>query len=62
MTIEELDRYLASDQGQKRLKAAVTTVLRQATGPDDASQPAGVWFGEVIQNTRDLLGRTPPPA
>jgi N-acetyl-anhydromuramyl-L-alanine amidase AmpD len=61
VTIEELDAYLASDKGQRRIQTAVTHVLRVATGPDDGSVPASRWFDSVKTGIVELLGRTRPP-
>lgn len=61
MTIEELDAYLKDPtRGGKVIRNHVIHVLRQATGPDDASVPAGEWFGRVDQGIKDLLARTQP--
>src|SRR5215216_1133718 len=53
MTKDELLDALESERGQK----AVTHVLRVATGKDDASQPAGVWFDEVRTKVREIRQR-----
>jgi len=51
MTKDELLDALESERGQKILGAAVRAAvrheLRVATGPDDASVPAGKWFDGV---------------
>jgi hypothetical protein len=57
MTKDELLDALESDRGQKALQKAVTHVLRVATGKDDASQPAGVWFDEVRTKVREIRQR-----
>ena len=54
LTKDELLDALESARGQKALQSAVTHVLRQATGPDDASQPAGVWFESVRDDIKDI--------
>src|SRR5215216_1591898 len=54
MTKDELLDALESERGQKALQKAVTHVLRVATGKDDASQPAGVWFDEVRTKVREI--------
>jgi hypothetical protein len=45
---------LESDRGQKALRAAVTHVLRVATGPDDASVPASVFFASLRNDIKDI--------
>jgi len=57
MTKDELLDALESERGQKALQKAVTHVLRVATGKDDASQPAGVWFDEVRTKVREIRQR-----
>jgi hypothetical protein len=57
LTKEELLDALESDRGQKALQTAVIHVLRVATGPDDASQPASMWFNEVKANVREIKSR-----
>jgi CHAP domain len=51
MTKDELLDALKSDKGQEILRQAVTAAVRRelrvATGPDDASVPAGNWFDGV---------------
>ena len=51
MTTDELLDALESDRGKKILgaaiRAAVRHELRVATGPDDATVPAGAWFDGV---------------
>lgn len=69
MTTDELLDALESTRGQRALEKAVGRVLRIAVGPDDASVPAGVWFGRVDANVEAIKGdvnllvkRTGPPA
>ena len=57
MTKDELLDALESDRGQKALQQAVTHVLRAATGKDDASQPASIWFDEVRAKVREIRQR-----
>jgi hypothetical protein len=54
MTTDELLDALESDRGQKALRSAVIHVLRQATGPDDATQPASKWFEGVRADIKDI--------
>jgi hypothetical protein len=54
LTTEELLEALESDRGQKALQAAVTRVLRVATGPDDASVPASVFFAGLRNDIKDI--------
>jgi hypothetical protein len=54
MTKDELLDALESDRGQKALRSAVIHVLRQATGPDDATQPASKWFESVRADIKDI--------
>ncbi len=54
MTKEELLDALESDRGQKALRAAVTHVLRVATGPDDASVPASVFFDGLRNDVKAI--------
>jgi hypothetical protein len=57
MTTDELLSALKSERGQEILRQAVRHELRVATGPDDASQPAGAWFGEVLSKIREIRAR-----
>jgi hypothetical protein len=57
MTTEELLAALKSERGQAILREAVRHELRVATGPDDASVPAGNWFGEVLSKIREIRAR-----
>jgi CHAP domain-containing protein len=57
MTTDELLAALKSERGQAILREAVRHELRVATGPDDASEPAGKWFGEVLTKIREIRAR-----
>jgi hypothetical protein len=57
LTIEELLDALESDRGQRALRAAVVHVLRVATGPDDASVPAGVFFEGLRNDIKDIKSK-----
>jgi CHAP domain len=57
MTKDDLLDALESDRGQRALQKAVTHVLRAATGKDDASQPASIWFDEVRTKVREIRQR-----
>lgn len=61
MTLDELDTYLASDLGQKRLRAAVTHVLRVAVGPDDGATPAGLYFDGLAVSLNEIHEAVVPP-
>jgi hypothetical protein len=60
MTTDDLLDALESDRGQKALRSAVTHVLRQATGRDDATQPAGEWFEGQRGPLKQILDRLSP--
>jgi Lysozyme like domain len=57
LTTEELLDALESDRGQRALRAAVANVLRVATGPDDASVPASVFFDGRRKDIKDIKNR-----
>jgi hypothetical protein len=61
LTIEELLDALESDRGQRALQAAVIRVLRVATGPDDGSQPAGVYFDGLRKDVRAIRDKVEQP-
>jgi hypothetical protein len=67
LTVEELLDALESPRGRDILGAAVREAvrheLRVATGPDDASVPAGKWFEGVRADVRAIRGKlVRPPA
>jgi hypothetical protein len=67
MTKDDLLDALESARGQSILGAAVRAAvrheLRVATGPDDASLPAGKWFEGVRADVRAIRGKLErPPA
>jgi Lysozyme like domain len=67
LTEEELLDALESPRGQRILAAAVSKAvrheLRVATGPDDASVAAGIWFDGVRADLRAIrLKLERPPA
>jgi hypothetical protein len=65
LTVEELLDALESPRGRDILGAAVRKAvrheLRVATGPDDASVPAGKWFEGVRADVRAIRGRLERP-
>jgi hypothetical protein len=61
MTKDELLDALESDRGQRALQAAVTRVLRVATGPDDASQPASRYFDGLKADVKAIRDKVERP-
>lgn len=61
MTKDDLLDALESDRGQRALQAAVIRVLRVATGPDDGSQSASIYFDGLRKDVRAIRDKVEQP-
>ena len=61
MTTDELLDALESERGQRALRDAVRHVLRVATGPDDGSVSASIYFNDLKADVKAIRSKVERP-